>query len=253
MRYGPVILSVLPALALLSPIAGCGDETQPGTTSGQSSTGTPPPEVTVEDIMSALPQSCSFDCGACAEPTEPFSCPTIQPWDKVPHADECETWDGTFPAPVKGQCTASDPTGEAAQKAGPIPGGLVLPDGHRIKPAGREVIFQEADLEGGFPMSVTPLAGTRFALVSDGGIRDNALRLIDLDALAGAGDPVKSYVPFPQPSSLFYGVAFLPPDRALASGGGDGVLYAFDIDPNTGALTRASSRDLALGMAKDKS
>jgi len=237
-------LTALHALLLLLPaLFACGsDETKPST-----STSTPPPDLgTVDEIMSSLPQSCAFDCGGCNEPGEPFTCTTLKPWNELPHAKECGDWDGKHPEPVKGQCKATEPTGAAAQKAGPIPGGLVLPDGHRITPAGRDVLFDEADLSGGFPMSILPLTGTRFALVSDGGIKDNAIRLIDLDAIATTGPAVSAYIPFPRPTSLFYGLAFLPPNQALASGGGDGVIYAFDIDTAQGGLARAPNRDIVV-------
>jgi hypothetical protein len=248
------LLCVLTAAALLSSLAGCGDREEPGSSDGSTATQRPPPAPTggagtAFDIMENLPQSCAFDCGDCGEPEEPFACPTLKPWDKLPHAATCPPWDGTYPATVPGRCTASEPTGEAARKAGPIPGGLVLPDGHRIKPAGRDVVFEEADLAGGFPMSIAKLSD-RFALVSDGGIYDNALRLIDIDALASGGAPVVSYTPFHQPTSLFYGMAFLAPDRVLASGGGDGIIYAFDVDTTAGTLKRAADRDLSLGISK---
>src|SRR5262245_16320074 len=135
-RTGRVCL--LPLVALLASFAGCGDQHETGTSTGQSSTGTPPDLGTVDDILSNLPQSCSFECGNCAEPMTPFACPTIKPWKDLPHAVACGGWAGAYPQPSPGQCTASEPTGEAVRKAGPIPGGLVLPDGHRIMPAGRE-------------------------------------------------------------------------------------------------------------------
>jgi DNA-binding beta-propeller fold protein YncE len=214
---------------------------------------TPPPAtLTVDDVMDDLPQSCAFECGdTCVEPATAFDCPTIKAWDKVPHDDACGKWDGQYPTPVKGLCSAGAPTGESARKAGPFTGGVVLPDGHRIQPAGRNVVFAEKDLVGGFPMSVMPLGTTHYALVSDGGISDNALRLIDVDALAGKGDPVASYVRFPRPDSLFYGMAFLPPGQILASGGGDGKVYAFDVDTAKGTLARAKGRDLDLGLGVD--
>lgn len=241
-RHRALSLLTLSLLALAA--AGCGDD----------DTSTPLPTTTttgpsVDDIMGSLPESCAFSCGDCAEPETAFTCPALAPWDEIPHAAACEDWDGTYPEPQQGRCTAGEPTGEAARPAGPFAEGLVLPDGHRIRPAGREVVFDEPDLLGTFPMSVVPLAGSRFALVSDGGIRDNVLRVISLDALAGGGDPVTSYVPFPRPTSLYYGVAFLAPDRVLASGGGDGIVYAFDIDTQTGQLTRAAARDIDLGTA----
>jgi DNA-binding beta-propeller fold protein YncE len=255
-------LSIPLLLALLVPIAAaCGGSTQgTGTGGGTSSTTTSSsssssgtggqPSETVDDIMASLPPSCAFACGGCNEPDTPFSCPTIAPWDKLPHDDACGTWDGTHPTPVAGKCTATLPTSEAARPAGPIAGGgLVLPDGHRIRPAGRDVVFSEPDLDGGFPMSIVPLPGTRFAIVSDGGIGDNALRLVDTDALAAGGDPVASYVAFHQPSALFYGVAWLPPNKVLASGGGDGRVYGFTVDTQNGTLTRDDAGDVLVDPA----
>ena len=252
-RSLPLVLS-----ALLAQLAGCGGNGEPSATTGTgggtttSSTGGQPNVGTVDDIMSSLPVSCAFACDACPEPDTAFSCPTLQPWSALPHAAACGPWDGTFPAPVQGACVATTPTGEASRPTGPIPGGgVVLPDGHRVRPAGRDVTFAEPDLAGGFPMSILALTGTRYALVSDGGIRDNALRLVDLDALAAGGAPVASYVPVPEPASLFYGLTWLPPGRALASGGGDGVIYGFDVNTQTGALVAAPSADIHLGMGLD--
>ncbi len=207
---------------------------------------------TVDDIMVELPKSCAFQCGDCAEPATPFDCPTLAPWDKLPHEEACEPFDGTYPAPVQGKCTVTDASGEAAANAGPHPGGgFVLPDGHRIDPVGREVIFDEVDTRGTFPMNIMPVPGSRLALVSDGGIRDNVLRVLNLDALASGAAPVASYITFPRPSSLYYGLAWIAPNRALASGGGDSMVYAFDIDPMTGQAVRAADRDIKLGMSGD--
>lgn len=217
------------------------------TTSTSTTTSSAPDLGTADEIMTNLPLSCAFTCSGCLEPEEPFSCPTVKPWSELPHDAVCGVWDGAYPSPVAGQCKATLPTGEAARVAGAIPGGVVLPDGHRILPAGRDVVFDETDLHGGFPMSIAPLPGTPFALVSDGGIQDNALRLIDADLLASGGAPVKSYVRFPVPSSLFYGIAWLPPDTALASGGGDGVIYGFKVDVATGMLSRDKSADIEVG------
>ncbi len=212
----------------------------------------PPPIVvgTVDDIMSELPKSCAFACSGCNEPETAFACPTLAPWNTLPHEATCEAFDGTYPAPVPGKCTVSDASGEAAAKAGPMAtGGFVLPDGHRIAPVGREVLFEEPDLKGTFPMNMIPVPGTRLALLSDGGIKDNALRVLDLDKLALGMAPVASYLAFPNPTALYYGLVWIAPNRALASGGGDGMVYAFDVDTTTGQLTRAATRDIALGMS----
>jgi DNA-binding beta-propeller fold protein YncE len=252
-------IAPLLAAALLAPLAAaCGTNTETHGTGGQttsttttSATGGAPDLGTTDDIMSQLPASCAFACGACSEPETPFACPTLKPWNELPHDPACGAWDGTFPAPVAGKCTATLPTGEAALPAGPIAGGLVLPDGHRVKPAGVDHPFDEADLHGGFPMSITPIPGTRFALVSDGGIQDNALRLVDTDALAMGAQPVTDYVAFPEPSSLFYGIAWLPPNVALASGGGDGMVYAFAVDTTAGTVKRNAASDILVGQGED--
>lgn len=209
---------------------------------------------TVDAIMGNLPASCAFDCSECNEPAQPFACPTLKPWATLPHAAECGGWSGTYPSVTPGKCSVSDATGEAARKAGALPsGGVVLPDGHRIMPEGREVLLNEPasgddpTLSGGFPTNILAIPGTRLALLSDGGIQDNALRLIDIDDLAGNAPPVKAAVPFPRPASLYYGMEWLPPGAALASGGGDGMIYAFDVDTAAGTLARAPSRDIALG------
>src|ERR1700733_10126380 len=187
-------LAILAALVPLTHLVACGGSDAPGATatarvsSRPPSTGTGP---SVEDIMSSLPQSCAFTCQDCAEPDTPFDCPTVKPWETLPHDDACGTWDGPSPAPAKGKCTASDPSGESVRKTGPFAGGIVLPDGHRITPAGREVELLDPDLVGGYPMSLLRLAGAGFAGASDGGLDDDSLRLLDLDALAtAAGDPV---------------------------------------------------------------
>jgi WD40 repeat protein len=244
------------AAALFASIAGCGNApalegSSSGTTGSTSSSGGTGGQPSVEDIVSNLPPSCSLECPAppnCTEPETPFVCPTLAPWAGLPHDPACGAWDGTYPAVVKGQCAAVDPTSDAIVPAGPITGGLVLPDGHRIRPAGIDFVFAETNLEGGFPQSITLLPGTQFALVSDGGIQDNALRLIDLDALASGGAPVAGYTPFYEPKSLFWGMAWLPPGSALASGGGDGVVYAFDVDTTQGTLATAPSRDINVGL-----
>ncbi len=197
-----------------------------------------------------IPRSCSFDCGdsPCAEPETPYGCPAMGPWASLPHEAGCGCFDGQLPAVSTGQCSASEPSGEALRKAGPQGGQKwVLPDGHLIEPAGIYATLDEQDLEGTFPMSLVPIDGTSLVLSSDGGIRDNALRLLDVSVLASGADPTVAHVRFAKPSSLFYGVVWLPPDTALASGGGDGILYAFNVDTTQLTLSRDEARDIDLG------
>jgi DNA-binding beta-propeller fold protein YncE len=244
-------------LALLF-TAACGDETGQPITSSSTHSGTGGGTTTstgtgggpdVDDVMSSIGSSCAFSCGGCAEPETPYACPTVAAWETLPHADACGGWDGKYPAVTPGQCTATLPSGEAARPAGPLAGGgLVLPDGHRIQPAGRDFLLDGDGLVGGFPMSITPLAGTKWALVSDGGIIDNALRLVDTDALASGGAPIADTIPFHQPDSLFYGITFLAPDVILASGGGDAMVYGFKVDAALGKITRDATLDVSVGM-----
>lgn len=245
-------------LAALTTAACAGDDAAPAATTTTSSTGTGGGGGaggglgSVEDVMEDLPQSCAFACSGCDEPAAPFSCPTLRPWDELPHADACGAWDGKYPQAAKGKCEASAPTGDATRKTGAMKDGFVLPDGHAIKPLGREVVFAEADLRGGFPQNLMVLPGTRFALATDADVADDALRVLDLDALAGDAYPVTGHVAFSAPSALYYGLAWPTPGRALASGGGDATVYAFDVDLATGSVARVKAKDLPLGLAGGK-
>jgi hypothetical protein len=123
----------------------------------------------------------------------------------------------------------------------------VLPDGHLVAPAGVYAPLDEQELQGTFPMSLLPIEDTSLLLSSDGGVLDNALRLIDVTALIGGQRPSVDLVAFPRPAALYHGLAWLAPDTALASGGDDGLIYAFTVDTAQMTLTRDSARDIDLG------
>ena len=71
------------------------------------------PLVLPDDYVTAVKcdayKSCVFQCGTpCAEPEQPYQCPSLRPWAAIPHAPTCGNFDGTtFPAPTPGQCTAT--------------------------------------------------------------------------------------------------------------------------------------------------
>src|SRR5688572_8234388 len=112
-------LSTSALLATIA-LAGCGGDGTNGTSGGSttsSSSGSGGSGVTVDEVMANLPQSCAFSCGPCPEPDTVYPCPTLGPWADVPHADSCPSWDGSYPAPVQGQCTATIPSGEAVAPA----------------------------------------------------------------------------------------------------------------------------------------
>ena len=243
-RLGTSALGLGVALALLA--SGCGDDettTTPAAACLPGGSGDP------EELQFEIPYSCAYQCVSdCAEPETPYSCPAMGPWDQVPHADSCGCYTGKGPEVVAGRCAASDPSGEALRKAGDQGGQKwVLPDGHLIQPAGTYATLDEDSLDGTFPMTLLPIEGTSLMLSSDGGLIDNVFRLIDVDALAAGSPPTADYVTFARPTSLFHGIAWLPPDTALASGGGDGFVYAFTVDTAAATMSRDDTRDIDLG------
>ena len=195
--------------------------------------------------------SCVLDCASgCAEATKPWLCPALAPFATLPHdcaESACGHWDGTYPSPQKGACSASAPTGDALAKT-TTKGTPVLPDGRKLTPAGTEWVFQD-DLIGTFPFSMLRVPGTSFVVVSDDGADDNALRIVDLTKLAAGQSPVASQLKFASPLSLNGGLA-LHPDGTLyaASGAPDSVVRAFTIDAS-GKLGAKTGKDIAVANA----
>ena len=196
-------------------------------------------------------RSCAFECTGCGEASVPYACPAMRGWGGIAHADACGAFDGTTFAPATpGKCEATVPTGDALAVAGIDPniaGRLRLPDGHFIEPGGHEQVLRPHGVTSGFPLNVVLVPGTRFAIVTDSGVDDNALEVVDLDALARDAPALVSVIPFPSPAQLYYGLAFVAPNRVVASGGGDDVVYAFTLDTATGKLARDAAADLRLG------
>jgi DNA-binding beta-propeller fold protein YncE len=196
-------------------------------------------------------KSCAFTCSGCGEASVPYACPAMRGWSGVAHADACGAFDGkTFPVPAQGKCTATAPTGDALAVAGldvNVARRVHLPDGHFIEPAGHEQVLRPNGVVSGFPLNVVLVPGTRFAIVTDSGVDDNAIEVIDLDALARDAPALVSAIAFPSPAQLYYGLAFVAPNRVFASGGGDDVVYAFTLDPSRGILARDAAADLRLG------
>jgi DNA-binding beta-propeller fold protein YncE len=244
------ILAYAPLLALAA-ACGSGSETH-GTTTGDASssgssgtTGSGGAMPDPSDFAGVAP-SCAYECppDACPEQTAPYPCQNLLPWDKVPHADTCGAWDGKFPAPVAGKCTASAPTGEALKYAGVDPDDAavrIMPGGRRLAPAGVDFEFTEPN---DTTSNVVAVGGTGLVLAVDLGYGDHILRVID-PALIGKQDPTISKVSFPQPAALNQGIAFSPPDRVFAASA-QGVVQAFTLDTATGALARDDARSITM-------
>ena len=216
------------------------------------------PLVTPEDYVTAVKceshKSCVFQCGTpCAEPERPFECPSLRPWAAIPHAAACGTFDGTtMPTPVAGKCTGTAPTGDAAQYAGKdtvVPGRYHIGDGYFVQPAGHDQIVHGGGVFSAFLADLMLVPGTSFAVVTDAGVRDNALYVVDLDKLAADQPALVSTLPFPRPAQLDYGLAFVAPNHVYVSGAGNGFAFAFTVNTLTGALTADKPSDLDMGKS----
>jgi hypothetical protein len=251
MRRHSLTAAAVLALSVV-PVAGCGDgaETGPGGgSSSSSSSGTGGEALDPTEFYSPPPDSCAYDCPhttPCVEQSAHYVCPSLGPFADIPHAPECGGWDGKYPDPVAGKCTASAPTKEALKRSGVDPddnAAHVLPDGRRVHPAGQEWIF--GDLDGGLTSGAIDVPGTPFVLAVETGYGDHAVRVIDTLKLAAGQDPVVSLVKFPAPETLNSGLALGPNGRVLVSSN-DGVLHALTLDPVTGALTRDDTASVPL-------
>ena len=250
LRRAPLLLAGL-AAALL---AGCSSG-QPRGRRGRlgrdpPATGGGTGDTNPSDFLTA-PSSCAYDCpnATCAEQTTPYVCPAAAPWATIPHLDACGSWDGTYPTPAAGKCTASAPTGAALARTGAVtgmPGVRILPDGRPIKPAGSEWPFDETTENGGETSALAVVPGTSFVLTVDTGTDDHAVRVVDT-TLIGKGNPVTGIVVFKAPSYLNDGIAILPSGRAYVATG-FGVVQALDVDLTTGTLARNDAASLQMPM-----
>ncbi len=233
--------SSLFALLLLAPFAGCKGNPDSASTASSSGTSTGTGgTVDPGEFYDPAPDSCAYVCPneGCAEQDAPYACPSLGAWSTLPHAESCGAWDGTYPAVKPGKCAASAPSGEARRRGGADadhPGTFVLPDGRRVRPAGKEWILD--DVSGGLTSQVIDVPGTPFALTVETGFDEHAVRVIDTAKLAAGADPVVSLVKFIAPETLNSGIAFVPPGRVFVSSH-DALVHALTLDPQTGALTR---------------
>ncbi len=143
----------------------------------------------------------------------------------------CEATEADFPPPRAGLCvaeivddTASLPVGDDAD------GGFIVPGARRVTKQGTQVELP------GFPMRVVPIPNSRFVLVTDGGVREEQLSIVDLESASVVDRRVFNG----QTQALFLGIVTSPTgDKIWASGGGTGLIWAYDFDTTTGALSDA--------------
>jgi DNA-binding beta-propeller fold protein YncE len=207
----------------------------------------PMPDDLIESIKDR--PSCALACDPACEKDGVWTCPALAPWDKLSHAPECGAFDGkTFPPVTPGKCFATDPTADALAKTQANGKPVVLPDGRRVQPWGKEHLFD--DFTGGFPASLMRIPGTRFVAVTDTGYETHSIRIVDGAALrSGSGLPVVvSSVAYPPPRSLQYGLAYKADTKTLYAAGGtpDSRVYAYVLDDASGAIAADPAKDVAL-------
>lgn len=207
-----------------------------------------------DDLISSIKESpsCALGCASgapCDEATKPWTCPALADYASLPHDASCPAYDGTLPAPVTGACVATAPAGDALAKTSFTGTPVILPDGRRLAPAGIEWVFDEADVDGGFPTTSALVPGTKWLVVIDAGYGTHAVRAVDTSVLGGgATNPVASYLRYPIPKAINYGIAVAPSTNTIYVAGGtpDSKVYAFDLDQATGKLTENATRGIAL-------
>jgi hypothetical protein len=252
-----------PASLALALGAGCfNDETATSSTSSASGSGGSTSTSTggsggsggadVDTFLTA-PTSCAYKCPntACEDVLTPYACPALADWNAIPHLDACPTWDGTYPKPTAGACTATPPAAAALRRTGTdpaLPGARILPDGRVIRPAGSEWAFDEPDQVGGATSAVIPVPGTSFVIAVDSGNDDHAVRAVDT-TLVGSTKPVTGFVRFTPPTyPLSVGptvATFAPPGRVYLATG-YGTVQALAFDPATGALAQDDASSITL-------
>lgn len=129
--------------------------------------------------------------------------------------------------------------GEKPRYAGPTDRGFLLPNGWTLTPAGDHVTL--ADL----PLNILPLADGKRALVATSGYNAHELSLVDLDTKAIVA---KSTV-----RESWFGLAHdATSGRIWWSGGGTGIVHAFDLKGEMLTRTGPAEPEPAKAKAKTK-
>ncbi len=117
--------------------------------------------------------------------------------------------------------------GSAPQYAGPIEDGFRLPNGWTITPVGNQVILNDLVL------GIQSVAGGSHALATSNGYNTHQISLIDLnDGSIVAQETVRQ---------SWFGLAVdEPAGKIWWSGGGNGLVHAFELDPDRKTLTKAN-------------
>ncbi|MFN7696764.1 MAG: bifunctional YncE family protein/alkaline phosphatase family protein [Deltaproteobacteria bacterium] len=142
--------------------------------------------------------------------------------------------------PTEGRCWAREADPLARHTAGEEDGAhFIVPGGERLVRVGRNLEV------GGFPMRLVEVPGTDLVVVTDGGLRDETLAVVDLQSMTILDQEIFR----PSTGSLFWGLVVSGDGatrRVWASGGGANEILAYDLDVETGALREVADDDIAL-------
>ncbi|HEY3358990.1 MAG TPA: bifunctional YncE family protein/alkaline phosphatase family protein [Polyangia bacterium] len=128
------------------------------------------------------------------------------------------------------ECAPPAPPAEAVVKAGPQPGGLILPGGRALTPAGLHTPV------GGFPVDVRVSPRAAVAYVGNSGYAKRGLQVVDLTSGAVLQDLPRA--------EAFLGLAVTADGgRVYAAGGYSGLVDVYDAAAD-GTLTHAAALDL---------
>lgn len=148
-----------------------------------------------------------------------------------------------FPTPPSGRCAAVVNEGAELTTGDDGAGGFIVPGGERLTRVGRNVPI------GGFPMRAIRIPGTRFVVVTDGGLREETLAVLNVDTLEVV---YREQFASSRAEALFLGLAISSDGTALwVSGGGTNEVLAYDVDPSTGTLTRDAGRSFSVATETD--
>jgi sugar lactone lactonase YvrE len=143
-----------------------------------------------------------------------------------------------LPTPTSGRCAATVAPGAELKVGDDGAGGFITPGGRRVTRVGAQIVLP------GFPMRVVAVPGTSFVIVMDAGIREEHLVVVDLSTGAVVSEVEFAYAPS---EAVFLGMVVSDDGRRLwVSGGGTSRVWAYDLEPATGALTAAPARDVVL-------
>jgi DNA-binding beta-propeller fold protein YncE len=236
-------------------LCGCGSSSKGNATNPTVDAG--PQEAPIDFVDGLVAnESCVLECPTpCAEAKAPWTCPALAAWSAIPHdPTACGDWDGTYPTPVAGKCTATAPTGQAVEKTNALGTPAILPDGRRVEPAGNEWVFN--DFPGGFPSGVLLDAqAPQWLFVVDTGYTTHSVRALSTLTLSltSTQSPVASSIRYDPPAALDWGMAYVGSTKTLFVASGydsttdpDSKIYAYDFDESSGQLTADAAKTVAL-------